>query len=232
MVQDKKADGREEKQKGTRRKFLGKAVAVSAVAVGTTDIVTATPPTVQPEGHRTELTVSETDGETVHYIIDVTGNSLGVVDSEKESSDENIDYNSGYATAEGYVNNGSDKYYFGDSDRISRVVAEDSGNLEISLSGALDGFNRLDDVVVRGEYWGTKSDDPSMAYSFTSYQDIRKKSNLESNDELNGSTASGYIDPGYKDVWETTAQFTSLHLQPWGHELNIEVEGLPSGTSD
>lgn len=231
---------RENEKAGTRRSFLRNTSVIATSSVGFIQAAAATPSTVQPEAHQTELTLTETEGDTVHYIVDVTGNTLEAVDSKKEDNDK-VTYSSNYATCDGYLNNGTDKYTFSADDEISRIVIEDGGNLEASLSGAIDGPNGKETKVeVRGEQWGTESDDPAIEYSFTveGYIYKRDKSTIEDNDETTtGSnpdteTASGYIDPGHKDVWSKDGQFTSFHCKPWGHELNIEMGTLPRGTSD
>lgn len=162
----------------------------------------------------------------------MTGTSL----SENETTIENTDgegatWHSDYSTAEGWVNAGTDEYTFGDADRISRVVLEDSGNCEITLSGALDTGTEYN-VTVRAEEWGVSSGFAS-SYSFTSAGTVGRVSDLENNDEIDaeGDTASGYIEPPNKDVWSTTGQFESIHGKPWQNSLILEVGNLPSGST-
>jgi len=214
-------------EKASRRSFLRKAGVVGIVGTCVSEPVFAQ----STQAHQTELTLTETEGESIHYIIDVTGNSLEA-ESKTEDNDE-INDESNYSTVEGYLKDGTDIYTFGDSDRISRVVVEGNGNFEATLSGALDSGTKYN-VVVRGEHWGEESDDPSMSYSFTSSDVVIKWNSIEDNDEKDsdGNTASGYVDPGFKDVWRTNGQFESIHAKPWGHELNFEVGDLPRGTSD
>ena len=213
----------------SRRKFLRNTAVLSVIGVGVTQTVVATPPTVEPEAHQTEFTLTETEGESIHYIIDVTGNSLEK--AGKNETNDAITSNPSYMSVEGYLKDGTDKYTFGDSDQISRVLVEGDGNFEATLSGALD--DAKNDVVIKAAQWGSSTDDPAVSYSFTSSDVVIRKSDLEDNDEIDseGDTASGYIAPGNKDVWGTGGQFESIHVKPWGNELTMEVGDLPRGSS-
>lgn len=217
--------------KASRRSFLRKTSLINAIGIGFSGNVVATPSIVQPDSHITTMTITETEGATVHYTIDVTGNSLSENATENEDNDDVTLY-SDYATAEGWVNGGTDEYTFGDDDRISRVVLEDSGNCEITLSDALDEGEEYN-ITVRAEEWGISTEDPACAYSFTSAGTVGRMSNLEDNDEIDeeGDTASGYVEPPYEDVWNTTGQFESIHGKPWRNSLIIEVGDLPGSSS-
>lgn len=232
MVQ-KEHRKQQRKTNASRRAFLHKSVAVTTAGVGFVGTADASPSTVQPDSHLTTITVSETEGETVHYIIDVTGNSLEGNPSKNENDNDGVTLHSNYATAEGYVKSKEDEYTFSGSDRISRVVLDSYGNCEINLSNGLDTGTEYD-ITVRAEEWGPQINDPACDYSFTSAGTVSKVSHIEdNNDEIDGGgdTASGYVVPPNKDVWRTTGQFTSIHGKPWQNSLIIEVGDLPRGST-
>lgn len=209
------------KQTGaSRRGFLKTAGAVGALAL--TGIGSGAP-TPEPQGHRTYMTVEETDGIETEYTITVTTNDVQKY-ADTESDDSIIDYSS-YSLVGGTVNGGKDEYYMSDNTVISQIDVWGSGNVNVNLSGGLDA-SPDGEIHVEGLDYDGDSDSPSMAYSISPAEGLVKGNNLEGNDSGN----SGYVAPGGRDSYYMKGQFESAHLSPeQGEQIRMAREGLDGG---